>query len=510
MRGDVPPITSSQIPARRRLAFLFVFVGMMVLALEAGSYLVWAKILKAPAILQAYQERKATIGKLLYDTNVRLALPYRDTTYVNFSAEFIQETRSTAHPALRGGLLGERAHAGARRTALVLGDSFTWGVGSIDNFRHNWVDQLARAFPDVDFVNLASPVTIGQIQQRLYYNRIAEAIEHDFVIVSISTASDYQDNFRPTNILPYFEKAPDLAAAERNWSRYQTALSYDQGCEDLLRLRLSVHTFLVANKIIRSVFPGGPAWLRNMFPVCPGDAAYTVPVPSDIHTARAEFQALSALLLDPALLTFEMPHPTNEPRLVLRSGFEFRFFPIETESQFAEVTARNTAQQINGLFDSVRAKGKRLIVVVHPSKVHLYFEKDTPDRPTWNVRFLFRLLRNMMGTEDDEGTAASREAINHPGRVTDLMKKSLDSAIDVIDIRDDMQQRASSATGRFFWPFDAHYTPLGYGHAARAVCNRLNRILPGALDERQARCAFSDTTLDEALALTARGLAPTR
>ena len=91
---------------------------------------------------------------------------------------------------------------------VAIGDSFTRGVGSIDNLKNGWVELVEKQNSKIDLINLGN---LGSgLNDHVYeYNKIKKFIKHDFVLYNFFSGNDYTDSISDTSYSFYISKNYD-------------------------------------------------------------------------------------------------------------------------------------------------------------------------------------------------------------------------------------------------------------------------------------------------------------
>jgi hypothetical protein len=162
-------------------------------------------------------------------------------------------------------------------------------------------------------------------------------------------------------------------------------------------------------------------------------------MPSEVTRARARW---AAVFIEGAQADIPQLRQLREARPVHQVTFDgsvYWIYPYQLDAHQADILAAHSAEVINAFFHKASAARKKMLLILHPSKEHVYL--------TDTVRREFR-------ADFD--------------RPLEALKALLDPRLPVLDLTPAFRARAGS-TGRLFYRFDGHYTIAGYRLASEVI-----------------------------------------
>lgn len=423
----------------RQKLFWFTMAALMVLMVELCSYILVDHVAKKHFAEMALRYHKLTTCELKYDAKLQLITPVPGRSSYRWTTEYFDTYHANSVNGIGlydNGISGKKRYAG-----LVLGDSFTFGMGSLDNLRSNWVVQAEHMLPNTELINLGgfSKSTYDEIRT---YHKLSAAIPHQFVILNFFTGSDFDDNL--TENFDFFRMVRDLnleTDALRIFCNGRIGDVYSISNAYLLHTPIQFRSIWLVLKIYEQ--------LKRTTGL-----GTSKPYPKDIveynrkHATDGIPPELVALRPTESDVTrFEVPS------IPLKMSLNRKLFLPEYQAQ-ADKIVDHSAALITDFAKQLLLKNIHLLVIIHPSKEEVYLTGITTAN-TANMKLDYARQRLASGLS---GTVRFLD-------LTDLFRKHLSKTADLL-----------------YYPVDSHYTVAGYYFAAQNIGSWLAKqieTLPG-------------------------------
>ena len=413
--------------------------ALIVLTVELCSYILVDHVTKTNLTEMARRYHKLTSCELYYDAKLQLITPIPGRSTYRWTTEYFVTYHANSVNGIGlydNGISGRKRYGG-----LILGDSFTFGMGSLDNLRSNWVVQAEHMLPNTELINLGgfSKSTYDEIRT---YHKLSATIPHQFVILNFFTGNDFDDNL--TENFDFFRMVKDLnleTDALRIFCNGRVGDAYTISNAYLLHTPIQFRSIWLTLKLYdllkRTTSSGS-----------------SKPYPKDIleyHRKHAtdgippELVALRPTKSD--ITRFEVPP------IPLKFYLNRKLFLHEYQAQ-ADKIVDHSAALITDFAKQLLLNKIHLWVIIHPSKEEVYLPGISTAN-TANIKLDYARQRLALALS---GTVRFLD-------LTDLLRKDLSETADLL-----------------YYPTDSHYTVAGYYFAAQHIGSWLAKqieTLPG-------------------------------
>ncbi|MBI4677695.1 MAG: SGNH/GDSL hydrolase family protein [Elusimicrobia bacterium] len=416
-----------------RLVFPALTLGILLGGIEAMSRVAW-KMKGGSVKFKLYAEQIRTARSYRFFDPPGLALPLAGAEIVDRRPGYVDRFRTRDVLGKGFGLFDQGLDQRPVR-AVALGDSFTRGIGSLDNLKQGWVALVEGRLGWLDLVNLGNAGT-GNLQQIQFYGKIAPFIQHRVVVLNFYSGNDFLENAEPFD---WNRALAGLHAGEDPtvlFTSIQEVFKYEPAYDFLLRSPVKS----------RAVWAGLILAQRLL-----GERA----LPPGVRGLRARFERMQRDARDPRVPeSVRLLAEANRAGLRLVPKAEGRkvyaeVFPFHGDPEQAAALARHSAGLINAFRAELERGGVRLLLVIHPAIWEIYLSDQ-------EKRFL---------DADFERPKA-------------LLKQGLEEGIPVLDLAERMREAAEESPEPLYWFDDDHYTPEGYAAAAEAIAEFLSKRIP--------------------------------
>jgi len=499
----------------KKLLFYFLSIGMLWAFLEGSSYLLIRTFYDIDAKLNAYAEIIKSADYFTFDREIGRIAPIPGKVIYSGLGEFTNRFQTYGIPGLRAGFYGDGITPDARYRVAVVGDSMTRGVGSVDNLKFGWVESAERLVPNVDLVNLSNLGAASKTQLRTY-KKIVSHIEHDTIFLNFSTGDDYvneafggMDGTDYRNLVP--ASLPPSQNVEDFLKKSQIDLVYNAGCEQIASMPVKSYLHLVISKIVSSLGQGLYQAFPALFPTCPahGPAARRNIPKSIAETGKVMDDGIAKVRnrYVPSIPD-DLKDISIESRISVINGVRFVIPDHFTDSKSASYLADVAAANVNEFFSWASHHGKRLVLIIHPTKEEVYFDLIKTNRlspGTFSVAGIVGAMKQVLGISSGSkeryfsNTDLSKIDVD---LTRDLFKSKLDPGVPVLDLTEPLRQIARKSGVFLYWRADGHYSPTGYLHVATLICHKVLELFPNAKNSPPAMaCAISEQKWGEAASL---------
>ena len=142
--------------------------------LEISSLIYFKLISNDKENLNNYINKREATDQYKYFSDIGLVLPKPNISVYHYTNEFVDKFRTK--DILNNGVgFFDDGIDDKKIKAVAIGDSFTRGVGSIDNLQNGWVELVERQSEELDIVNLGN-LGIGINDQKYGYNQLQNLI----------------------------------------------------------------------------------------------------------------------------------------------------------------------------------------------------------------------------------------------------------------------------------------------------------------------------------------------
>ena len=179
--------------------------------LEITSFIYFNYVSNDKKKLEIYINKRIGTDSYKYFESVELVLPKPNIKIYHYTDEFVDIFKTKDILGKGIGFFDDGIN-NRKIKAVALGDSFTRGVGSIDNLKNGWVELLEKQHKDMDIINLGNFGT-GILDQKYSYDQIKHLINHELIIYNFFAGADYIDNLDDKSY-SYFIKGSDRNACK--------------------------------------------------------------------------------------------------------------------------------------------------------------------------------------------------------------------------------------------------------------------------------------------------------
>lgn len=410
----------------RYLKSFLILTTITFIFLEAAAIVYFKFISNDKKNLETYINKRIATDQYQYYESVGLVLPKPNLKIYHNTSEFtdIFETRDILN---RGMGFFDDGIDNKKIRAVAIGDSFTRGVGSIDNLKNGWVELVEKNRGDIDIVNLGN-LGGGINDQKYGYDKIKNLIDHELVIYNFYSGADYIDNLNDKSVSYYImKKSKTLSYSQiqemikdlnkRHGYKHHLEYLKDNNFKSYaFYLILKVVDYLNIKKIINT-------WEYSFKYDLPDDDARLNVVEDELYQ-----------------------YHSNKPKKIRCIGEKYcvKENIIFQNEDVAKKIILNTANKINQFFYETIEKNKDFILIIHPSSRYFYPEKTNINYSILDV-----------------------EMINQ-----------LDNRIKVIDLKKDLIKfDKKNPEKKIFYKYDAHYTIEGYKIVSEIILKNFKKIL---------------------------------
>jgi len=180
--------------AKKKFLIFSIFIFLFIF--EFLSFIYFRIISNDITNLKYYSEKRESVSSVKYFKNIGLVLyepkEKKDLVVTHYTKEFVD--RYIFRDILDLGFgLPDDGIDDRKFKAIAIGDSFTKGVGSLDNLKNGWVELVEKKNKDIDIINLGGAGT-NINSQKYHYDKIKNLINHDIIIYNFLSTSDYFQN----------------------------------------------------------------------------------------------------------------------------------------------------------------------------------------------------------------------------------------------------------------------------------------------------------------------------
>ena len=409
--------------------FIFILISLFIIFFEVASFTYFKLISKDQLKLNLYTEKRNSALSYKYFDKIGLVLPKienkQDLIVTHYVAEFTD--KFTFKDILGLGIgFPDDGIDNKKFKAIALGDSFTRGVGSIDNLKNGWVELVEKKNTDLDIINLGH-LGWGINDQKYKYNKIKKFIDHDIILYNFFSINDYGDNlldFEYSLYIEKFFKKYGKVETKKLINDLNIRHGYKHHLEYLIKNKYKSYSVYFILKI--------SDYLVNLkiFPAY----QFKYDIPKDEIRLKLVKDELFNLAENKNLYTF-----------VCKTKYCYYEFNKEfVSADILDKIVLNSASKINQFYFESLKQNKKFIFILHPSAGHFYSNQSLHGRN--------KLDRNLL--------------------------KLLDRRIKVINLGErlpEISEREKNQT--FFYKYDGHYNVNGYKNVSNIISEELLYLL---------------------------------
>ena len=405
--------------------FFFMMIFLVFIIIEPVSYLAFKYRYNWP-VIENYKARLESVENYSFNEKLEVIMPITGTTIVHATPEFVDRFKINDYKGL--GIFDDGVDNDKELYALLIGDSFTRGIGSKDNLLYGWVEIVERKIKKLDLLNLGHSGS-GQIQQINFYNKIKKHFKHQIVLMNFTLGSDFRDNVEKYfDSNDYFARLPDSIDKNKFIRNVQYASNYRTSFHFLAFSPVRLYSVWSILAIYEKLISKHPP-----FSNIDKDLQQYSKVASMFN--EKEIPASVKSLRRKKTVTQESP----DGKFVY--SFDPRLYQTSM-GQIAERIAKHSAGIINAFFEHLRREKKHFILILHPSREQIYLNNFSKD--TYNFDY-----------------------------ARDKLKNYLNKNISLFDLTVPMRNAAKETNNPLYYRIDGHYTQEGYKIAANLICEFL-------------------------------------
>ena len=403
--------------------FLFLFI------FEALIFVYFRFISNDHLNLALYKEKRNASLSYNYFENIGLVLPKikdkKELIVTHYTKEFVDRFAFRDILGLEIGFPDDGID-NRKFKSVAIGDSFTRGVGSINNLKNGWVELIEKKNKDIDIINLGH-LGIGINDQKYKYDKLKKYIDHDIIIYNFFSTHDYKDNLSDLEYAVYVEKFYNKFGKEETQkliNDLNIRHGYKHHLEYLLNNRLKSYSVYFSLKIIDYLIS---------IKILPAKK-FLYNIPKDEIRLKTVDDAL-----------FQIFEKKNYDILVCER--KYCFYNINKKVINQKTLSKiilNSAKKINQFYRESLANNKEFIFVLHPNAGHFYIDKNEYSHAKLDEELLKLLDKRM-------------KVINVGQKLIKINKKENNKT--------------------FFYKYDGHYNIEGYKIVSEIINEEISKVL---------------------------------
>ncbi len=394
--------------------------------------------------LNNYKIKKISDESYKFFPDLGLVLPLPNKKIVHLTMDYVDifETKDVLNQGF--GLFDDGINKNSKVFSVALGDSFTRGLGSINNLENGWVELTEQNLNWLDIINLGN-LGGGIPTQKYGYDKIKHLINHDLVIYNFYTRIGFRENLNDNFPAKYIEKIKK----EKNLSTEQiqdlinklnSIATYKAHLEHLSdKTFLKSYTFAFILKFITLLH------YNNLLPKNLLSQYITgkYPIHEEVNSKK------SRLFLVPDEM-YKLKNKFIGSTAIIKKR-KFNIFEINKDIEFMNKVIKHSANLVNQFDKEVKLSGRDFIFVILPSKNDIYYS----------------LYSDVI---------AEKDKINYKLFI-DKLKNEIDEKIKVIDITNDVINFVKNNPKiEIYYPNDNHFNLKGYSLVSELISKKLQQI----------------------------------
>ena len=412
--------------------FIIFSIFLILLISEFFSFIYFRVISNDFSNLALYSEKRKSALSYKYFDNIGLVLPKiinkKDLVFTHFTKEFTDRFIFRDILGLGVGFpddgIDERKYK-----AVAIGDSFTRGVGSINNLKNGWVELVEEKNKDIDIINLGH-FGAGVNDQKYGYDKIKKFINHDIVIYNFLSIYDYIDNVSDLQYSFYIEKFYKKFGEEETQkliNDLNIRHGYKHHLEYLLKNKIKSYTVYFTLKIADYLI------LKDLLPA--KKFIYNIP--------KAEVRL--NIVEDELFKFYELK---NKYKMNCKEKYCYYEYFENNKEIFNEAILNkiilNSANKINQFYQESLTSNKKFIFVLHPNAGHFF----------------------------------PNQTIFDNSKIDKKLIKLLNPKIKVIDVSNKLFEiHRNNKEKIYFYKYDGHYNVEGYKTVSTIISKELSYLL---------------------------------
>ena len=314
--------------------------------------------------LKLYSEKKNSVLSYDYFDTVNLVLPYPDSNIIHYTKEFKDSFKTKDIFGKGFGLFDDGIDKNKKIYAAAIGDSFTRGVGSLNNLENGWVELVEKKLNHIDIINLGN-LGGGLKSQSYGYDMLKKFFRHNLVIYNFSSPQDLFENFTEVNPSIYIRYLKE----EKNLSKEQVKIiidkmnsysGYKPHLEYFLNNRYNSYTLGFFMKVIELMRNKGLIVEKYLPDFFTGNSP-----------ERREFLKFSKKNFSQKVKNYD----NFKMQVENIDGKIFRYLKEYQNEKYLNEGVRHSANLINNFYANIVSQQdkKKFILIIHPTKSELYF-----------------------------------------------------------------------------------------------------------------------------------------
>lgn len=400
----------------------FIFILIFFILSETTSFIYYKYLSNDQNNLKNYKKKKEGNLNYFFSREIGLVLPKPGINIIHYTGEFVDNFR-TKDILFKGIGFFDDGIDNKKIKAVAIGDSFTRGVGSIDNIENGWVEIVEKKSPNTDIINLGN-LGIGIIDQVYGYNKIKKFINHDLVIYNFFSGGDYLDNLDDKNYNEFLNKNMNTFSDKKIQeivNDLQIRHGYKFYLEYLSETKKPFYSIYFFLKIIDKLIIAG---------YLPGKKfKYNIPL-EELRTYAVEDNINDLLKY-------------NKIKINCKYKYCFREDSLLENINYRDIIINHSAKKINELYKNVTDENKEFLLIIHPSSRNLY-----PNITSVNYNDIDQELTNKLDKRIKNINLIDLILKSH----NDLKKKDL----------------------KIYYKYDGHLTPEGYKIISNFIVKKIN------------------------------------
>jgi len=394
--------------------------------------------------LNNYKIKKISDKSYKFFSDLGLVLPLPNKKIVHLTKDYVDifETKDVLNQGF--GLFDDGINKNRKVFSVALGDSFTRGLGSINNLENGWVELIEQNLDWLDIINLGN-LGGGIPLQKYGYDKIKHLIKHDLVIYNFYTRRGFYENLIDISPVKYIEKIKK----EKN-------LNTEQIQEIINKLNRSTtykpHLEYLSDKTFFKSYT--LAFMLKFILLLDFNNLLPKNLLPQYITGKYEFHdevfsEKSRLFLVPDEM-YELKNKFVDSHKIIKKR-KFNIFNINKDIELMNKIILHSAKMINQFYEEVELSGRDFIFVILPSKNDIYYS----------------LYDDVIDDKDK---------INYKLFI-DKLKNEIDEKIKVIDITDDIINFVKNNPKiEIYYSNDNHFNIKGYSLVSKSISKKLKQF----------------------------------
>ena len=394
--------------------------------------------------LNNYKVKKISDKSYKFFSDLGLVLPLPNKRIVHLTKDYVDifETKDVLNQGF--GLFDDGINKNRKVFSVALGDSFTRGLGSINNLENGWVELIEQNLDWLDIINLGN-LGGGIPLQKYGYDKIKHLIKHDLVIYNFYTRRGFSENLVDISPVKYIEKIKE----EKN-------LNPEQIQEIINKLNRSTtykpHLEYLSDKTFFKSYT--LAFMLKFILLLDFNNLLPKNLLPQYITGKYEFHdevfsEKSRLFLVPDEM-YELKNKFVDSHKIIKKR-KFNIFNINKDIELMNKIILHSAKMINQFYEEVELSGRDFIFVILPSKNDIYYS----------------LYDDVIDDKDK---------INYKLFI-DKLKNEIDEKIKVIDITDDIINFVKNNPKiEIYYSNDNHFNIKGYSLVSKSISKKLKQF----------------------------------